>query len=68
MLAIAGAEDTTVDPEWSNKIVAANSNPASKTHFIEGMDHTFNVFSEEDFHSLYNAVDATGEFFAETLK
>ena len=68
VLAIAGVEDTTVDPEWSNKIVAANSNPASKTHFIEGMDHTFNVFSEEDLHSLYNAVDATGEFFAETLK
>ena len=54
--------------KWSNKIVAANSNPASKTYFIEGMDHTFNVFSEEDLHSLYNAVDATGEFFAETLK
>ena len=39
----------------------------SKTYFIEGMDHTFNVFSEEDFHSLYNAVDATGEFFKATL-
>lgn len=68
VLAIAGTQDTTVDPEWSNKIVAASSNEASKTYFIEGMDHTFNVFSEEDFHSLYAAVDATGEFFAETLK
>lgn len=68
VLAIAGTEDTTVDPEWSNKIVAASGNEASKTYFIEGMDHTFNVFSEEDFHSLYAAVDATGEFFAETLK
>ena len=57
VLAIAGKEDTTVDPEWSNKIVAASKNPASKTCFIEGMDHTFNVFAEEDFHSLYQAVD-----------
>lgn len=68
VLAIAGTEDTTVDPEWSNKIVAASENPASKTFFIEGMDHTFNVFTEEDLHSLYSAVDATGEFFVETLK
>ena len=67
VLAIHGKEDTTVDPEWSNKIVAASKNEASKTYFIEGMDHTFNVFSEEDFHSLYNAVDATGEFFKATL-
>ena len=67
VLAIHGKEDTTVDPEWSNKIVAASKNEASKTYFIEGMDHTFNVFSEEDFHSLYNAVDATGEFFKSTL-
>ena len=67
VLAIHGKEDITVDPEWSNKIVAASKNEASKTYFIEGMDHTFNVFSEEDFHSLYNAVDATGEFFKATL-
>ena len=67
VLAIHGKDDTTVDPEWSNKIVAASTNEASKTYFIDGMDHTFNVFSEEDFHSLYNAVDATGEFFKATL-
>lgn len=67
VLAIHGKDDTTVDPEWSNKIVAASTNEASKTYFIDGMDHTFNVFSEEDFHSLYNAVDATGAFFQETL-
>lgn len=68
VLAIAGKEDTTVDPEWSNKIVAASKNPASKTCFIEGMDHTFNVFAEEDLHSLYKAVDETGKFFSETLR
>lgn len=67
VLAIAGTADTTVDPEWSNKIVAASKNPMSKTYFIEGMDHTFNVFSG-DLTALYDAVDATGAFFAETLK
>lgn len=68
VLAIHGEQDTTVDPEWSNKIVAASTNEASRTFFIEGMDHTFNVFSGEKYKSLYIAVDATGEFFAQTLK
>lgn len=68
VLALHGSNDTTVDPSWSDKIVAASSNADSATCFIEGMDHTFNVFSEADFHSLYTSVDATGEFFAKTLK
>ena len=70
VLAVHGTADVTVDPEWSNKIVAANANSASKTCFIEGMDHTFNVFTEIDagYPSLYCAVEATGAFFAETLK
>ena len=68
VLAIAGTNDDTVDPVWSEKIAAASSNEKSDTYFIEGMDHTFNVFAEEDLHSLYDAVDATGAFFAETLK
>ena len=68
VLAIHGTEDTTVDPDWSNKIAGTSTNEASGTCFIEGMDHTFNVFTEEDLHSLYTAIDATGEFFAETLK
>ena len=68
VLAIHGTEDTTVDPEWSNKIVAASSNEKSAAYFIEGMDHTFNVFVEEDFKSIKEAADATGAFFADTLK
>ena len=68
VLAIAGKKDTTVDPEWSNKIVAASSNKASATHFIDGMDHTFNVFSEADLHSLMNAIQATGTYFQTNLK
>lgn len=68
VLAIHGTMDVTVDPECSNQIVAANTNEKSATHFIEGMDHTFNTFVEHDFASLLNAVDATGAFFADTLK
>ncbi len=67
VLAIAGEEDTAVDPEWANRIVEASTNEASKTYFIPGMDHTFNVFSGEDFASLKDAAAATGAFFAETL-
>jgi dienelactone hydrolase len=67
VLAIAGKNDTTVDPAWSDKIVAANTNEKSKTFLIDGMDHTFNVFSEEDLHSLKSAIDATGAFFKESL-
>ena len=63
VLAIAGKKDTTVDPEWSNKIVAASSNKASATHFIDGMDHTFNVFSETDLHSLMLAPACTNQLF-----
>ena len=42
-------------------------NIASTTHFIDGMDHTFNVFSESDLHSLNNAIDATGAYFQTNL-
>jgi Dipeptidyl aminopeptidases/acylaminoacyl-peptidases len=68
VLAIAGTNDTTVDPSWSTKIVAASTNKASATHFIKGMDHTFNVFSEANLASLNDAVDATGTYFAANLK
>ena len=68
VLAIHGRADTTVDPIWSEKIAAASKNNASRAFFIDGMDHTFNVFAEADLHSLFTAVDAAGEFFAKTLK
>ncbi|NLB78370.1 MAG: alpha/beta hydrolase [Clostridiaceae bacterium] len=66
ILAISGTADTTVDPEWSNKIVATSNNAGSKAYFIENMDHTFNVFSG-DLTALHDAINATGAFFAETL-
>jgi hypothetical protein len=39
---VHGTADVTVDPDWSNKIVAASTNEKSAVFFIEGMDHTFN--------------------------
>ena len=62
VLAIAGKDDTTVNPEWSQKIREASPNERSAVYLIEGMDHTFNVFTEEDLHSLKDAIRATGEF------
>ena len=67
VLAIAGTDDTTVDPRWSVRIAEASRNPRSRTRFIVGMDHTFNVFTEADLRSLREAVEATGAFFVETL-
>ena len=67
VLAIAGTDDTTVDPVWSQRIASASANERSAVYYIVGMDHTFNVFTEEDLHSLRQAVDATGQFFVETL-
>lgn len=67
VLAIAGKLDDTVDPEWANKIVQVSNNNQSQTYFIDGMDHTFNVFSEQDFKSITNATYKTGEFFKATL-
>ena len=67
VLAIAGENDTTVDPAWAKKIADQSTNPESEVYYIPGMDHTFNVFSEEDFHSLYDAANKTGEFFKKTL-
>lgn len=66
VLAIHGKDDTTVDPAWSEKIAAAVEN--GQTYYIDGMDHTFNVFTEEDLHSIADATAHTGEFFAEALK
>ena len=65
--AIYGTEDTTVDPSWSKKIYETDTNKASVLYPIEGMDHTFNVFSEDDLHSLKDAINETGTFLASTL-
>jgi fermentation-respiration switch protein FrsA (DUF1100 family) len=68
VLAIAGKNDTTVDPSWSEKIVAANKNSLSKSYLIDETDHTFNVFVDENLHTLKKAIGETGAFFTKTLE
>jgi dienelactone hydrolase len=67
VLAINGANDTTVDPENANKIVEASSNEKSKTLFIENADHTFNIFTG-DMTAFNELISATVEWFDETLE
>ena len=66
ILAINGLSDTTVTPDNADQIVAASTNDASMTYFIEDCDHTFNVFSG-DFSALGEAVGAGIAFFQEVL-
>lgn len=63
VLAIAGTEDTIVPAENAKEIVRISPNEASEVYLIEGMDHTFHVFSEPDLKSLKLAIDKTGRFF-----
>lgn len=56
------------DPAQSEDIVDASDNGKSRLILVEGMDHTLNIFSEEDKHTLYKVIDETGNFFTDTLK
>lgn len=66
ILAINGLNDTVVLPSEAEEIVTSSSHAATKTHLVEGADHTFNVFSG-DLSALYNIIDATISFFNKTL-
>ena len=49
------------------QIVDASDNDKSRLFLVEGMDHTLNIFSEDDKHTLYKVIDETGNFFTDTL-
>lgn len=66
-LAIAGSIDTTVDPKWAKEIAGAAQNKKSTFTYIEGAEHTFDVFEEEP-HPLFNQViESTLGWFLKTL-
>ncbi len=65
LLAINGDKDDVVLPENADKIAGAVKN--GRTCLIEGADHTYNVFTEEDFKTIYKAADITAGFLSETL-
>lgn len=67
VLAIAGSKDNVVNPDCANDIVSTSQSKNSEAYFIEGMDHTFNVFSETDYASLHKAIEKTGKFFKQML-
>ena len=68
VLAIAGTDDTDVNPLWAFRIAAANRNPGSRIYLITNADHTFNLSKEPDKETLLDTIHVSGEFFAETLR
>ncbi len=65
VLAINGDKDDVVLPENADKIVEAVKN--GRVCLVEGADHTYNVFAEENFETIYKVADITAGFLEETL-
>ena len=65
VLAINGDLDTTVTPDNADAI--AQAAPNGQVLMIQGADHTYNVFTESDFHTILETADATATFFLEAL-
>ena len=66
ILAINGLADTTVVPETAQAIVDASTNADSQVLLMEGVDHTFNVFSG-DMTALEEVTQATIDWFAKMI-
>ena len=66
ILAINGKEDTVVPPETAQEIVDASTNPDSQVLLLDGADHTFCVFSNDDT-VLKTLVQDTIDWFKKTL-
>lgn len=67
VLAINGTKDTDVDPSNAEKIAAASKNPNSKALYIDGADHTYDIFTGDMTH-FNKLVAATVDWFSKTLK
>ena len=65
VLAINGDLDTTVAPENAEAI--AQAAPNGQVLMIQGADHTYNVFTETDFHTILETTAATADFLLEAL-
>lgn len=66
VLAIAGSDDTVVDPKNAEIIVSVNKKPESHMHIVEGADHIFNILSDDK--SKFNElIQVTTDWFRETL-
>ncbi len=67
VLAIAGEKDDVVPSSVAYDIIRVSRHDKSCVHVIDGMDHTFNVFTEKDYHSLAKAIDLTGTFLEDVF-
>ncbi len=66
ILAIQGTEDTTVVPETAQAIIDASTSEGSEVLLLEGGDHTFGVFTDDDT-VLKTLVQDTIDWFTKTL-
>ncbi|MCP3973550.1 MAG: alpha/beta hydrolase [bacterium] len=65
LLAVAGSEDTTVDPIWSRQMILDAGSLTANLRIIEGADHIYNVFGDQALAKL--AMRLTANFFRHNL-
>jgi dienelactone hydrolase len=62
ILAVAGSEDTTVDPSVSQNFVATLNTPDETLRIIDGADHIYNVLTPDQTHAEA-AIQITADWF-----
>ncbi len=65
LLAVAGSEDTTVDPIWSRQMILDAGSLTANLRIIEGADHIYNVFGDQTL--AKKAMRMTANFFSNKL-
>jgi hypothetical protein len=66
ILAVAGSEDTTVDPSVSQAFVALLETPDETLRIIDGADHIYNVLTPDQTRAE-TAMAITADWFAARL-
>lgn len=66
--AIAGENDTVVDPSCADKMVAVSVHPASKVCKLANVGHTFEVFDELQQQSLKQVIQLSADFMLQIFK
>jgi uncharacterized protein len=62
ILAVAGSEDTTVDPSVSQNFIATLDTPDETLQIIDGADHIYNVLTPDQTHANA-AIKITADWF-----
>lgn len=66
ILAVAGSEDTTVDPSISQAFLATLNSPDETLHIIEGADHIYGVLTPDQV-LAEAAITITADWIADRL-